>query len=320
MVLGSGSWTPTGSTEPVACAFRCTLPPPDDGSGAVRTGPWADRRGWMTRNAHGHMAGHDRTVACMQLITPPRPDRRVGSLVVGTFLGGCLVAAGMSLAFMTLETSFVASLLPASRTSTSQAVMAFLVWVLAVVAGGSLLVAGTGRLAVIVAIVRGRPQRRSPVVAALGSLPPDVVVATDVMPTAGRPIPELVIGPFGVAVIHELGRPDVIRQIGTSWERKTREGWVPTEHPLDGAERDAERVRHWLTHGDLDFVVRVHAALITPDASMMRSPLCAVITEAQIPAWLAALPSQRTLTDGRRQQLVARVRAAVPTEDMARSW
>ena len=227
------------------------------------------------------------------------------------------MAAGLSLAFLALDTPVVASLMPGARANTPQVL---LVWALAMIAGGSLLVSGTNRLAIIAAVIRSAPRRRSPVVAALGSLPPDVVVATDVVPTEGRPIPELVIGPFGVAVIHELGKRDVIRQVGTSWERKTREGWLPTEHPLDKAERDAERVRHWLTHGDLDFIVRVHAALITPDASMLRSPLCAVITEAQIPAWIAALPRQRSLTDGRRQQIVARVRAAVPNEGARRGW
>ena len=227
------------------------------------------------------------------------------------------MAAGLSLAFLALETPVVSSLIPGARPNTLQVL---LIWALAMIAGGSLLVSGTNRLAVIAAAIRSEPRRHSPVVAALGSLPPDVVVATDVVPTEGRPIPELVIGPFGVAVIHELGRSDTIRQVGTAWERKTREGWIPTEHPLDKAERDAERVRHWLTHGDLDFIVRVHAALITADASMLRSPLCAVITEAQIPAWIAALPRQRSLTDGRRQQIVARVRAAVPSEDAGRGW
>jgi hypothetical protein len=253
----------------------------------------------------------------MQLITPTQPRRHAGSLVIGTLLGGCLVAAGLSMAFLTLETPMVSSLIPGSRANTLQVL---LVWALAMIAGGSLLVAGTNRLAIIAAAVRPHPRRRSPVVSALGSLPPDVVVATDVVPTEGRPIPEIVIGPFGVAVIHELGRRDEIRQIGTSWERKTRDGWVPTEHPLDRAERDAERVRHWLTHGDLDFIVRVHAALITADASMLRSPLCAVITEAQIPAWIAALPRQRSLSEGRLQQVVARVRAAVPNEAARRGW
>lgn len=317
MVRGSRSTKPSGGIRQATFGFRCTLPPPDDRSGGVWTGRWADRRRSMTRNAHGLGGRDDRTVAPMQLITPTRPKRRAGSLVIGTLLGGGLVAAGLTMGFLTLATPGVSSLFPGSRANTLPVLV---IWGLAMIAGGSLLFAGTNRLAIIVASVRPRTKRRSPVVAALGSLPPDVVVATDVMPTAGRPIPEIVIGPFGVAVIHELGRPTTIRQIGTAWERRTREGWVPTEHPLDRAERDAERVRHWLTHGDLDFIVRVHAALITPDASMLRSPLCAVITEAQIPAWIAALPRQRSLTDSRLQQLVARVRTAVPNQGGRRGW
>lgn len=245
----------------------------------------------------------------MQVITPTRPRRHAGSLVLGTLLGSCLVAAGLGMAFLTVGTPVVSTLVPGSHGET---ILVLAVWLLAALAGVSLLVAGTNRLAIIVAAVRPRPRRRSPVVAALGSLPPDVVVATDVMPSPGRPIPEIVVGPFGVAVIHELGQRTAIRQIGTAWERRTREGWVPAEHPLDAAERDAERVRHWLANGDLDFVVRVHAALITPDASMLRSPLCAVIREAQIPAWIAALPRQRSVNDYRLQQVVALVRAAVP--------
>jgi hypothetical protein len=248
----------------------------------------------------------------MQLMTPPRTDHRIGSLVVGTVLGAIFVAAGLGLAFLTLETPLATNLVPA-RSGTSQVEIALIIWGLGLVAGGALLVAGTNRLASTAAALRSGPRPLAPVSAALGSLAPDVFVATDVVPTEGRPIPEVVVGPFGVAVVHELGGRNTIRQVGTSWERKTRDGWVPTEHPLDVAERDAERVRHWLTHGDLDFVVRVHAALITADASMLRSPLCAVITRAQIPDWVAALPRQRTFTDGRRQQIVSRVSGAVAT-------
>ncbi len=253
----------------------------------------------------------------MQSTTPPRTDHRVGSLLVGTVLGGCFVAAGLGLAFLTLETSLATSLVP-SRPGNPQVEIALGIWALALIAGGAFLVAGTNRLASIVAAVRSGPPHRSALAAMLGSLPPEVVVATDVVPGEGRPIPELVVGPFGVAVVHELGRRDVIRQVGTSWERKSRDGWVPTEHPLDLAERDAERVRHWLTNGDFDFVIRVHAALITADASMMRSPSCAVITQAQIADWVASLPRQRTLTDGRRQQIVARVRGALATSGTGR--
>jgi hypothetical protein len=73
--------------------------------------------------------------------------------------------------------------------------------------------------------------------------------------------------------------------------------------------RDAERIRHWLVNGDLDYVVRVYAALVTTDATISRSPLCAVINEDQIPAWLAALPRQRSFSAGRQNHLLSRVRA-----------
>ena len=239
--------------------------------------------------------------------------------MVSTLVGASLVAAGLGVAYLVTQTPIVSTLVPAPRSGSPLMAVAVTVWMLALIAGASLVVAGTNRLAITVAHARTRSRRTSPVVRALAASP-DVVVATGVVPQDGRPIPELAIGPFGVAVVHEMGSHDVIRQVGTSWEIRTRHGWTTTEHPLDRAERDAERVRHWLTHSDLDFVVRVHAALVTPDASMLRSPLCAVITEAQIPAWIAALPRQRTLSAGRRDHLVARVREAVAAEDARQGW
>src|SRR3954452_2254390 len=250
----------------------------------------------------------------MQSMTPPRSDHRPRSVILPAVLGSCLAAAGLGIALLALGTPFASSLDPGSRSGTP------IIWALALVDGGALLVAGTNRLAAVVADLRSGQRRQSPLAQVLGSLPPDMTPASDVVPTEGRPIPHVVVGPFGVAVIHELAGAAVIRQVGTSWERKTRDGWVHTEHPLDRAERDAERVRHWLNHGDLDFVVRVYAGLVTTDPSMLRSPLCAVITEDRIPDWLLALPPQRSLTEGRRQQLAARVAATVATGATRRDW
>src|SRR3954447_20583993 len=250
----------------------------------------------------------------MQSMTPHRSDHRPRSVILPAVRGSCLAAAGVGIALLALGTPFASSLGPGSRSGTP------IIWALALVAGGALLVAGTHRLAAVVADLRSGQLRQSPLAQVLGSLPPDVTPASDVVPTEGRPIPHVVVGPFGVAVIHELPGAAVIRQVGTSWERKTRDGWVHTEHPLDRAERDAERVRHWLNHGDLDFVVRVYAGLVTTDPSMLRSPLCAVVTEDRIPDWLAALPPQRSLTEGRRQQLATRIRATVPTGATRRDW
>jgi hypothetical protein len=151
-------------------------------------------------------------------------------------------------------------------------------------------------------------------------LPPDVIVAVGVVPVDGRPIPELVVGPFGVAVVHPMPPSDRVRRVGDSWEIRTKEGWAPTEHPRDRAVRDADRVRHWLTNGDLEFVVRVYAAIVAPDTSLPRSPSCAVITAEQIPAWLQALPAQRGLTPGRRNRLVTLVRSAVTTGEGRIGW
>lgn len=87
--------------------------------------------------------------------------------------------------------------------------------------------------------------------------------------------------------------------------------WIPVENPLDRATRDAERVRRWLATDDRDFVIKVYAAVIGPDATVPRTPTCAVITRDQIPAFLASLPPQRSLTSTRLQRIVEHVDAAV---------
>ena len=256
----------------------------------------------------------------MQSLTPPRPRRHLGSLVSGTVVGASLVAAGLTLAYLVIVTPLVASLVPGSRSGSPRLALAVMIWTLAMIAGAGLLVAGTNRLAITVAGVRSRSRQRLPMGRALASLPADVIVETGVVLQGGRPIPELVIGPFGVAVVHEMARHSDLRRVGRSWEARTPHGWRPTEHPLDRVERDAERVRHWLAGGDLGFVVRVHAALVTPDVSMLRSPLCAVIREEQIPDWIAALPRQRSLSEGRRAYLLTRFREAVTSEDSPHDW
>ena len=247
--------------------------------------------------------------AWMHLTSQPTPERHLARIVSDTLLGSVLVAVGLSFAFMVIATPLVSGLVPGGRGG-NQVTVAMLVWALSLIAGGALLVAGTNLVAATVASVRSHSVHRSPVLRAISQLSPEVVVATGIIPQAGRPIPEVVVGPFGVAVVHALESSDSIRRVGVSWEAHTREGWRPTEHPIDRVTRDAERVRHWLTNGDLDFVVRVYAALVTPDLSIARSPLCAVITPEQIPAWIAALPRQRSLSAGRRHHLLARVREA----------
>jgi hypothetical protein len=250
----------------------------------------------------------------MQSIPHSGPDGHISRLVWGTLAGAGLVAVGLGLAFLVIETPLVARLVPSPLTGSRQVTSAMLVWALSLAAATALLVAGTNRLAVTVASVRGRAAGRSAVMRVMGRLPEDIVVAAAVIPSDGRPIPELVIGPFGVAIVHEMESRDRLRQAGQGWEARTREGWVPTEPPLDAVARDAERVRFWLTHGDLDFVVRVYAALVASDPTIPRSATCAVIRVDQIPDWLASLPRQRSFSAGRRNRLLARIRQAGASE------
>ena len=267
------------------------------------------------------VTGHGGPQAClMHSIPRPTPGQHIGRLVGGTLAGACLVAVGLGLAFLVIQTPLVARLMPGSPVASGQVTSAMLVWALSLAAGTALLVAGTNRLALTVASVRRRTAGRSPVMHALGRLPDDIVVAAGVLPRDGWPIPELVIGPFGVAIVHELEGREVLRQDEWSWEARTRDGWVPTEHPLDRVARDAERVRHWLANGDLDYVVRVYAALVTPETTIQRSPLCAVISEDQIPAWLAALPRQRSFSAGRRHHLLTRIRESGASPHTRRGW
>jgi hypothetical protein len=94
--------------------------------------------------------------------------------------------------------------------------------------------------------------------------------------------------------------------------------FASSEGPLDELARDAERIRYWLSNADLDYVVRVYAALVTDDPTIQRSASCAVIRADQVPAWIEALPRQRSFSAGRRHHLLARVSAAA-TSSSART-
>ena len=249
----------------------------------------------------------------VQPIAPSRPAQRSGSWLDGTMLGGGLVAAGFVLAFLTLETSLASRLVTggAEARQMRQLPFAAIVWWLGLVAGAALLIAGTNRLAVVVDAVRGSLRASSAVARALAGLPSESVVIRNVVPHDGRPVPTLVVGPFGVAVVEELAAADRLRRVDASWQERTSEGWTVAEHPVDRTARDADRVRHWLTHGELGFVVRVYAALVTADATIPRSPLCAVVSADQLASWIEGLPGQRSLTEARRHRLVARAREAV---------
>lgn len=266
------------------------------------------------------LVGH--RLQAMALITPRRRAPRLGVIVNGSIYGALLSAAGLLIAYLALWTPLLTVLSSDRLAGGRPAPIGLAVLSLSLIAGGSLLLAGTTRLAVVLARLKADDERAGPGATALASMVDEVAVAAGVIPNDGRAIPELAIGPFGVAVLHALpaGRP--YRQVGTTWEYRTRGGWLPIDSPLEQASRDAERVRRWFTITDLDFVVRVYAALIVADGTIQRSATCAVVTPEQLPAWIAALPSQRSLTPARRLRLrsLATSQPTSATEPGARVW
>lgn len=239
----------------------------------------------------------------MTIQAMPQTAPRSTSVVVTTLLGTGLVAAGLVSAYLTVATPLVSALVPASRSEQGVA-LGLAAWSFSLVFGGSLLAAGTSRLAMVVAIVRGAGRTGGPAARALSGATDESVVAGAVIPLDGPPIPEVVVGPFGLAVVHALPSASRIRQSRMGWEVRTDDGWRPITSPLDAAARDADRLRRWLNLNDMDFVVRVYAAVIVSDQAAQRTAGCAVLRPDQIEAWLASLPRQRTLTQGRRERLV----------------
>ena len=242
----------------------------------------------------------------MQIIgAAPSPKSRLPTLIIGAAAGTVLVVSGLTLEFATLVTPYVDTIAQ-GRFGGPSALGGVLVRWLAVALGAVFLGVGAARLAELVSGLRIRvvPQADADV-AVSGDEP---VMALNVDIGDGRPIPKLVIGRFGAAVIRDLPSPSIARNDGPYWEGKTDQGWTRIESPLDLASRDAERVRRWFASEDRDYVVRVYAAVIAPEANIVRTPACAVITAFQLESWLRSLPIQRSLSEARRNQVIAMLR------------
>lgn len=273
-------------------------------SGGVRVGDWFNRLDWLLRMAHWQRVASARTCETMTLSATSYPSARSASLVGAALLGSMLVGAGMVMAYLTVATPFVPSLVPGASSTGGGIGLALGAWSIALVSAGGMLVAGASRLARILAMVRHTGGAGGPAARALAAVSDEVAVAPDLALGGGPAIPELVIGTFGAVVVHTLPASTRTRRGPAGWEARSSQGWLPTDDPLEAATRDADRVRHWLGSADVDFVVRVYAALLVTDSSVPRSPTCSSITADQLPAWLASLPRQRTLTTGRRSRLL----------------
>ena len=224
--------------------------------------------------------------------------------------GLILLIGGAAAAWVVVSTPLVGSFVPDGRPTVVQAGAGMLVWALAIIAPTGLMILGVVRL---FRASEGINSLRGIGFSGLlsSSLGPDHVEVVNLELPGGRRINELVLGPFGIAILGDVPPPRASRHVGARWEIRGRRGrWVPVEPPVERATRDAERVRGWLGEDDRDFLVKVYATVVTRDTRVERSSTCAVVAPRELAAWLLALPAQRGLTPERRERLVAYLRAA----------
>lgn len=246
----------------------------------------------------------------MQVIQPShvlRPART--TLLIGTLVGSVLLVGGLALAWLAFATPLVRGLSPSVvRPGPEQMAIGAIVWGISLVAPPCFAIVGAFRLGRVAAAIIEKPAA-TPAARAVAQLGVDYVVAPSVFLPDGRNVRNVVLGPFGLAVLYEPPSPKAVRRHGSSWEYRRADGrWVPLENPLERAARDAERMRRWTAQEERDFIVKVHAAVVTSDSSLVRTPTTAVVDVDQIGAWLAALPPQRSLNPSRLEDLAERLR------------
>jgi hypothetical protein len=253
----------------------------------------------------------DRTIPTMQVIAPRSPiGTNRPSIILGSLVGGILLVGGFAVAFLTFGTPFISRFTPGVRPELAQMVAGMLAWTFALIAPAAFIMAGLARIATTIESVGRAKPRATATTRVAAALSDDYIVTPRLRLPDGRLVRELVLGPFGVAVIEELPPPAASRHRNGVWEVRVRGRWLPIENPLERAGRDAERVRRWLADDEQDFIVKVYAAVVAPDTTLPRTPACAVITNDQIPAWLASLPPQRSLNEMRRERLIRLIREA----------
>jgi hypothetical protein len=241
-----------------------------------------------------------------------RPSRL--GVVSALGIGLVLVAASAALLYLVFGQDLLSRFMPRSRPSTYELVVGALAWTFALTAPAGFGLVGVARLVTAFDRWKARRPRITPAVRLRRAIGDDHVVATSVrLPDGNRIVPELVLGPFGAAVIVELPPAGAVLSRGVkTWEVRIGNSYIRTiENPLTRASHDATLVRNWLSPAEGDTILKVYAAVVGNDPKVARSPSCAVIAPNQIPEWLATLPPQRSLDKGRQDRMVKEIRAAL---------
>lgn len=214
-----------------------------------------------------------------------------------------LGVAGAS-AWLVFATPLMARLVVLESHGSAGPFLGAVAWAIALTAPACFAVLGIASLAGAAQRVHHARRVTSPVTRRATLLPPDCTVIPRILLPDGRRIPDVVVGPHGVAFFEPLPPSAAVRRTGERWEvRFSDHRWRPIENPMQRAVRDSERLRRHLEAEERDFVVRVTGAVIGDQDAVGRIDGCAVVALDDVPAWLAALPAQRGLTADRQAHL-----------------
>lgn len=257
------------------------------------------------------------TIDGMQVLASNRiragQPTRIG-VVTALIVGTTLVGVSLALLYLVFGENFVDRFMPTGRPTTYQLVAGALAWTFALTAPAGFGLVGVARLITAYDRWRARRPRVTPAVRLRRAIGDDHIVATGVrLPDGSRVVPELVVGPFGVAIVEELPPAGAVMSRGVrSWEVRVGNGQIRTiPNPLALAAHDAERVRSWLSPDDSDHVLKVYAAVVGADPRVERTSSVALIAPTQIVEWLSTLPAQKSLDMTRRDNVVRQIRAAL---------
>ncbi len=231
---------------------------------------------------------------------------RAPSLAIArrTMAGVGWLAVGLAAGWLVFATPLVTQTVSLNSRSAVAPLIGAVIWAVALTAPTVFIVIGAIRLAGAVTQLGGRRGPVRPVHAMAAQLPAGVETVPTIRLPDGRQVPDVVLGPHGIAFFEPLPPPAATRHVGGRWEARFADGtWRPIENPLDRAARTADSLRRFLAEGDRDFVVRVHAVVTSSAPQVERTDTCAVVALKDVPGWIAALPAQRSLSPARLRHL-----------------
>jgi hypothetical protein len=219
-------------------------------------------------------------------------------------VGAAWLAVAAATAWIVFTTPALARVASPEARGSAMPILGAAIWAVALTAPAAFGILGVARMAGAVGQARHRRLSDPPVTRRASLLPSGCSAIARIHLPDGRAIPDVVVGPHGVAFFEQLPPRAAVRRAGDRWEvRFADRSWRPIENPVHRASRDAERLRRHLEAMEHDFVVRVQAAVLGDPAEVSRTDGCAVVPLDDVPAWLAALPAQRGLTPDRLANL-----------------